>query len=82
MENQTNEQESVLNNEQALQEYNDLLEILSKEIEYLKAVAEKEETLLRIRVAQVRRLQIEAPAPSEDEPEEEKKAPVRKLKKD
>jgi len=84
MENQTNQTAESLSNEQALKEYNDLLEIINKEVEYFEAVARKEEAMLRVRVAQVRRMQIEAPAPApeEDEDSEEKKAPTRKLKKD
>lgn len=63
------EQELLEKKEETIKEYDNLIAILSKESEYLEVLARKEEAMLRIRLAQSRRIQIEAPAPVQDRAE-------------
>ncbi len=59
------ENELLQKKEEAIKEYDNLITILAKECEYLETLARKEEAMLRIRMAQSRRVQIEAPPPTE-----------------
>jgi|APFre7841882793_1041355.scaffolds.fasta_scaffold00113_11 hypothetical protein len=68
------EQELLEKKEETIKEYDNLIAILSKESEYLEVLARKEEAMLRIRLAQSRRIQIEAPAPQQDRDEKPNKS--------